>query len=98
MTFMIFVTFISIHFVIICVVLLWRTYETHSALSLKSGCDTLAAATSPNSSILSSEALVEIGVGTFEDFRTACRTLAILLPFLGVVAGADANFDKPRHG
>jgi hypothetical protein len=36
---MIFVTFISIHFVIICVVLLWRTYETHPALSLKSGCD-----------------------------------------------------------
>jgi hypothetical protein len=40
MTFMIFVTFISIHFVIICVVLLWRTYETHLTLSLKSGCDT----------------------------------------------------------
>jgi hypothetical protein len=36
---MIFVTFISIHFVIICDVLLWRTYETHSTLSLKSGCD-----------------------------------------------------------
>jgi hypothetical protein len=33
------VTFISIHFVIICDVLLWHTYETHSALSLKSGCD-----------------------------------------------------------
>jgi hypothetical protein len=33
------VTFISIHFVIICDVLLWRTYETHPALSLKSGCD-----------------------------------------------------------
>jgi hypothetical protein len=42
MEFMIFVTFISIHFVIICVVLLWRTYETHLALSLKSGCDTFA--------------------------------------------------------
>jgi hypothetical protein len=38
---MIFVTFISIHFVIICDVLLWRTYEMHPALSLKSGCDTL---------------------------------------------------------
>jgi hypothetical protein len=37
---MIFVTFISILFVIICVVLLWRTYEMHPALSLKSGCDT----------------------------------------------------------
>jgi hypothetical protein len=37
---MIFVTFISIHFVIICDVLLWRTYETHLALPLKSGCDT----------------------------------------------------------
>jgi ABC-type uncharacterized transport system permease subunit len=33
------VTFIAIHLVIICVVLLWRTYETHTALSLKSGCD-----------------------------------------------------------
>jgi hypothetical protein len=38
---MIFVTIISIHFVIICDVLLWRTYETHPALSLKSGCDNL---------------------------------------------------------
>jgi hypothetical protein len=36
---MILVTFISIHFVIICDVLLWRTYETLPALSLKSGCD-----------------------------------------------------------
>jgi hypothetical protein len=36
---MIFVTFISIHFVIICDVLLWSTYETHRALSLKSRCD-----------------------------------------------------------
>jgi hypothetical protein len=36
---MILVTFISIHFVIICDVLLWRTYEMHPALSLKSGCD-----------------------------------------------------------
>jgi hypothetical protein len=34
------VTFISIHLVIIYVVLLWRTYETHPALPLKSGCDT----------------------------------------------------------
>jgi hypothetical protein len=33
------VTFISIHLVIICVVLLWRTYEMHPVLSLKSGCD-----------------------------------------------------------
>jgi hypothetical protein len=33
------VTFISIHFVIICDDLLWRTYETHPTLSLKSGCD-----------------------------------------------------------
>jgi hypothetical protein len=30
---------ISIHFVIICDVLLWRTYETHPALSFKSRCD-----------------------------------------------------------
>jgi hypothetical protein len=36
---MIFVTFISIHFVIICGVLLWRTYETHPTLSLKPGSD-----------------------------------------------------------
>jgi hypothetical protein len=36
---MIFVTFISIHFVIKCDVLLCRTYEIHPALSLKSGCD-----------------------------------------------------------
>jgi hypothetical protein len=36
---MIFMTFISIHFVIICDVLSWRTYETHLALSFKSGCD-----------------------------------------------------------
>jgi hypothetical protein len=32
------VTFISIHFVIIRDVLLWRTYETHQGLSHKSGC------------------------------------------------------------
>jgi hypothetical protein len=37
---MIFMTFISIHFVIICDDLPWRTYETHPALSFKSGCDT----------------------------------------------------------
>jgi hypothetical protein len=37
--FMIFITFISIHFVIICDVLPWRTYETHPALSFKSGYD-----------------------------------------------------------
>jgi hypothetical protein len=36
---MIFVTFISIHFVIICDVLLSRTNVMHPALSLKSGCD-----------------------------------------------------------
>jgi hypothetical protein len=35
----IFVTFICIHFVIICDVLLWRTYETHLTLPLKPGCD-----------------------------------------------------------
>jgi hypothetical protein len=34
-----FVTFISIHLVFVCVVLLWRTYETHPGLPLKSGCD-----------------------------------------------------------
>lgn len=37
---MILVTFISIHFVIICDVLFWHTYKTYPALSLKSGCDT----------------------------------------------------------
>jgi hypothetical protein len=36
---MILVIFIFIHFVIIWDVLLWRTYETHPILSLKSGCD-----------------------------------------------------------
>jgi hypothetical protein len=36
---MIFMTFISIHFVIICDVLPWRTDETHLALSFKSECD-----------------------------------------------------------
>jgi hypothetical protein len=36
---MIFIIFISVHSVIICVVLPWRTYETHPALSFKSGCD-----------------------------------------------------------
>jgi hypothetical protein len=30
-------TFISIHLVIICVVLLWRAYETHLDLPIKSG-------------------------------------------------------------
>jgi hypothetical protein len=38
--FMIFMTFISMHSVIICVVLPWRTYEMHPILSLKSRCDT----------------------------------------------------------
>jgi hypothetical protein len=33
------VTFISIQLLIICVFLLWRTYEMHPVLSLKSGCD-----------------------------------------------------------
>jgi hypothetical protein len=31
--------YLYMHFVIICDVLLWRTYETHLALSLKFGCD-----------------------------------------------------------
>jgi hypothetical protein len=39
---MIFMTFISMHSIIICVVFPWRTYEMHPALSLKSGCDTRA--------------------------------------------------------
>jgi hypothetical protein len=41
------VTFISIHFVIICVLLLRRTYETHPTLSLKSGCDMGAIGSQP---------------------------------------------------
>jgi hypothetical protein len=36
-----FVTFMSIHLIIICVVLLWRTCETYLALPLKFECDTL---------------------------------------------------------
>jgi hypothetical protein len=36
---MIFMTFITMHSVIMCVVLPWRTYEMHPDLSLKSGCD-----------------------------------------------------------
>jgi hypothetical protein len=40
---MIFMTFISMHSIIICVVLTWCTYETHPTLSLKSGCDTTEA-------------------------------------------------------
>jgi hypothetical protein len=36
---MIFMTFISMHSVIMCVVLSWRTYQMHPDLSLKSGCD-----------------------------------------------------------
>jgi hypothetical protein len=34
-----FVTFISIHLVIVCIVLFWCTYEMHSGLLLKSECD-----------------------------------------------------------
>jgi hypothetical protein len=36
---MIFMTFISMHYVIMCVVLPWRTYEMHPDLLFKSGCD-----------------------------------------------------------
>jgi hypothetical protein len=46
---MLLVTSISIHFVIICDVLLWRTYETHPALSLKFECDTLGREDLPRS-------------------------------------------------
>jgi hypothetical protein len=38
---MIFMTFISMHSIIMCVVLFWRTYEMHPALSLKFGCDSV---------------------------------------------------------
>jgi hypothetical protein len=37
------VTFISIHWVIICVDLVWRIYETHPSLPLTSGCDSAEA-------------------------------------------------------
>jgi hypothetical protein len=56
MTFIIFVTFISIYFVIICDVLLWRTYETRPALSLKSECDRCAPASLGNGRIQRSTA------------------------------------------
>jgi hypothetical protein len=41
------------------------------------------------------KALVETGVGTFEDFRTMSKTLAILLPFLEVIVVAVVNFGNP---
>jgi hypothetical protein len=44
---------------------------------------------------LSSEALIETGVGTFEDFRTTSIMLVILLTFLGVVAAAVVDLDNP---
>jgi hypothetical protein len=37
-------TFVSMQSIIICVVLPWRTYDTHLALFLKSGCDTCGGA------------------------------------------------------
>jgi hypothetical protein len=40
---MIFMTFISMHSVIMCVVLPWRTYEMHPVLSLKFGVTILQA-------------------------------------------------------
>jgi hypothetical protein len=52
----------------------------------------LEVTTSPNSSTLSSETLVGARVAIFEAFRTASRTLAILLPFLGVDAGIVVVF------
>jgi hypothetical protein len=50
---MIYVTFISIYFIIICDVLLWRTYEMHPALPLKSGCDIVVPSRSPSPWLLS---------------------------------------------
>jgi hypothetical protein len=52
--------------------------------------EALAVTTSPNFSILSLETLVGAGVATFEGFRTSSRTLAILLPLIGVAAGIFA--------
>jgi hypothetical protein len=47
-----------------------------------------------NSSALSLEIFVGAGIATFEGLRTASSMLAILLPFLGVTAGAEAIFDS----
>jgi hypothetical protein len=41
------VAFISTHLVIVCVVLLWHTYETHPGLLLKSGWDMVTTRTTP---------------------------------------------------
>jgi hypothetical protein len=57
--------------------------------------EALAAAASPNSSILSPKISIGAGVDTFEGFRTVSSTLAILLPFIGVAAGTVAIFDNP---
>jgi hypothetical protein len=42
-----YVAFISTHLVIVCVVLLWHTYETHPGLLLKSGWDMVTTRTTP---------------------------------------------------
>ena len=57
----------------------------------------LAKLTNDNGKIAngSSEVKVGAGIGIFEDFRKVSKTLAIILTFLGVVAGAAANFDNP---
>jgi hypothetical protein len=56
--------------------------------------EALAVGTSLRSLALSSGASVEAGVGIFVDFKTASKTLAILL-FLGVIVAAVVSFSNP---
>jgi hypothetical protein len=55
----------------------------------------LTTTTSSNSQALSFKILVGAGVAIFKGLRTTSRTLAILLPFLGVTAKAVAILDSP---
>jgi hypothetical protein len=55
----------------------------------------LAAIASSNSPTLFVETLAGAGVATFEGLRTTSRTLAILLPFLGVAAETIIVLDNP---
>jgi hypothetical protein len=48
-----------------------------------------------NSPALSLEILAGAGVAIFEGLRIASRTLAVLLPFLGVATEADVTCDSP---
>jgi hypothetical protein len=46
------------------------------------------------SQTISSEIFGAVGDAIFTGLRTTFKTLAILFPFLGVLAGADATFDR----